>query len=57
MAGTGAGPPRIRQNPPFRQLVVSTDPDRAEGPVGSEGLDLGIDEGVLIRLDEPRGEG
>jgi alpha-glucosidase len=39
------------------QLVVSTDPDRAEGPVGSEGLDLGIDEGVLIRLDEPRGEG
>ena len=37
--------------------MVSTDPDRAEGPVGREGLELGIDEGVLIRLDEPGGDG
>ena len=38
-------------------LVISTDPDRVEGPVGLEGLELGIDEGVVIRLDDFRGPG
>jgi alpha-glucosidase len=38
------------------ELVLSTDPDRTEGPVELGELRLGVDEGVLIRLDEG-GEG
>ena len=34
------------------ELVVSTDPDRKPGPVGPDGVELRMDEGVLIRLDE-----
>lgn len=32
------------------ELVLSTDPGRAEGPLGPGPLELGMDEGVLIRL-------
>ena len=38
------------------ELVLSTDPDRTQGPVDLGELSLGVDEGVLIRLDEG-GEG
>ena len=38
------------------ELVLSTDPDRTQGPVDLGELRLGVDEGVLIRLDEG-GEG
>jgi alpha-glucosidase len=37
-------------------LVASTDPDREEGPVGPQGLELGMDEGVMIRLGEGEGQ-
>ena len=33
------------------RLVISTDPDRAEGPVPLSPLALGPDEGVLVRLE------
>jgi alpha-glucosidase len=39
------------------ELVISTDPDRAPGRVVLAELALGVDEGVLIRLDEREGDG
>jgi hypothetical protein len=34
------------------RMVLSTDPDRAGGPVGLSALALGPDEGVLVRLGD-----